>query len=543
MKKIKLTLFASFILLFTNCEKDFDENQQVISNNHIHVKEYSFKELSKQPKFNNSFNKVATGIKNKQQDSNSKDNKEESINFAIDSTTIKEIVYNDKTTYTMLVVREDSNLDFFENYIVEVDINNNVSAFLIKYTPDENILEHEEHNSFTFHGKSEMKQIDYDSSLFQAREVNVECKTILVCNYGGSVHAAGANCTQSYTILDCTVSNSGGSSTGGNGSLGNTGAGTGGTQGGNAGGPSGGSSSNNNNTTTNNDPVITTPVLTEAILDEQAKKARSRSFYNTLTTTQKTFLSNNLEIKNDILDYLENSIRTNPNEYSQESLEFINNLINEIINNSETQPLLENNITIIENNIGNQITDINKYLECFQLNQGAVFTLYVDQPTANSNTSWSGTPLDPNVGHTFISIKQGSIRRVLGFYPSTPVDLTNTATPGVFENNSAHEFDTSISFNINSSQLTSLVDYIKLKATVNYDLNNFNCTDFGMGASSTVGLPLASAYGTWGFPGVGSGGGDNPGQLGQNIRYLPPPNGAVINTTGGNSQSNSGTCN
>lgn len=179
---------------------------------------------------------------------------------------------------------------------------------MIKYYPTSAIQKYEAHNSFSFEGKSEMTQIDYDSSTFQAREVNVDCKTIIVCNYGGSVHAAGANCTQSYSILDCTVSSSGGSSTGGNGSLGNTGAGTGSTQGGNAGGPSGGSSTSNNTTTTNNnDTVVTTPVITESYLSNRAKTSRIKKFNNLLTVEQKECLNNNLEAKAKVLDYLENS--------------------------------------------------------------------------------------------------------------------------------------------------------------------------------------------------------------------------------------------
>ena len=63
---------------------------------------------------------------------------------------------------------------------------------------------------------------------------------------------------------------------------------------------------------------------------------------------------------------------------------------------------------------------MSSYLYCFNLNSGAVFTIYADQPTPNSSTAWSGITT-PDVGHTFISIKQNGITRVLRFYPKNGV--------------------------------------------------------------------------------------------------------------------------
>lgn len=226
--------------------------------------------------------------------------------------------------------------------------------------------------------------------------------------------------------------------------------------------------------------------------------------------------------------------------YTIEQINYVVSLISEISNSIVES--LDNDIPIFQPNISNQINDINEYLKCFQTSQGAVFTLYVDQPTANSNESWSGNPLNPNVGHTFISIKQSGIRRVLGFYPLNEVSLNDPSTTGSFVNDSAHEFDVSISFNINSVQLTNLVNYIKQNANTTYDLNTYNCTDFGMISSEQVGVTLPSAFGTWGVTGVGSGGGDNPGQLGQNIRNMPNRDGVTKNTSGGISLSNIGNC-
>ena len=257
-------------------------------------------------------------------------------------------------------------------------------------------------------------------------------------------------------------------------------------------------------------------------------------FFSNLTNNQIEWWNNqiNLNSVNEIINYL------NVNNYSIPSKDFIYQLINEIILNS-TNPLALNQNLILEiNNPVNRITDINEYLKCFNLTQPATFTIYVDQPIPNENDTWAGNPMDPDVGHTFIAIKQGGIRRIIGFYPSLPVDLNAPSSPGSFENDSAHVYDVAMSININTAQLVKLIAYIKLKASSTYNLNSFNCTDFGMNASTIVGMPLGSAYGSWG---VGSG--DNPGQLGQNIRNMPTPDGGIKTTTSGNAASNIGTCN
>lgn len=63
-----------------------------------------------------------------------------------------------------------------------------------------------------------------------------------------------------------------------------------------------------------------------------------------------------------------------------------------------------------------------------------------------------------------------------------------------------------------------------------------------MESARLAGISLPSAYGKWGFPGVGEGAGDNPGQLGENIRNIPTPTGAVKTTATGVGLSNTGTC-
>ena len=188
---------------------------------------------------------------------------------------------------------------------------------------------------------------------------------------------------------------------------------------------------------------------------------------------------------------------------------------------------------------GEKITNIKDYLKCLNLSQGATVTLYVAQPTPNTTSTWSGSVTDPNVGHTFISITQGGITRFMGFYPSQGISPFSSppAAKGILINDQGHAFNVSITSNINASQLSNLVGYINSVSTATYNLNTFNCTNFGIDAAGKVGIFLPKTSGTW--PG---GGGANPGNLGQDLRGLN--NSSVQkNTSGGNAPKNSGSCN
>jgi hypothetical protein len=188
---------------------------------------------------------------------------------------------------------------------------------------------------------------------------------------------------------------------------------------------------------------------------------------------------------------------------------------------------------------GPVIPDITEYLKCFDITQGATFTIYVDQPKENKSDTWSGAAWDPNVGHTFISITQGNTTRVMGLYPKTTVNpfSSNPSADGQLIDNSGNDFDVSVSINISASQLSNLRSQI-ISNNSSYNLNTYNCTDFGLKmANEVLSMGIPDSSGTW--PG---GGGSNPGNLGQDIRNMSLNNGITKNTTGGKAVSNSATC-
>lgn len=185
------------------------------------------------------------------------------------------------------------------------------------------------------------------------------------------------------------------------------------------------------------------------------------------------------------------------------------------------------------------ITDIADYLKCFDPNSPSQITIYVDQPTRGSRDTWSGSRVAPDVGHTFISISQGSNTRIFGFYPGG--DGVNPkwepSTNSILVNDSGHPFDVSMGFTMSSSQTSQLLNSVS-NFEQTYNLDSYNCTDFGLTCYGMTGLSLPDSQGEWPF-----GGGSNPGDLGQDIRSFAGASGHTKRTSSGTGPSNSGNCN
>ncbi|HIB8191191.1 TPA: hypothetical protein ACWX1O_001757 [Elizabethkingia anophelis] len=107
----------------------------------------------------------------------------------------------------------------------------------------------------------------------------------------------------------------------------------------------------------------------------------------------------------------------------------------------------------------------------------------------------------------------------------------------MYVNDQGHKFSVSITSNITATQLNNIVGYINSMSSATYNLNTYNCTNFGIDALAKAGISLPKTSGSW--PG---GGGSNPGNLGQDLRNLN--NSSVQkNTSGGNAPKNTGSCN
>lgn len=256
-----------------------------------------------------------------------------------------------------------------------------------------------------------------------------------------------------------------------------------------------------------------------------------QNFFNSLSSKEKVTLQNNQNVRIKILEFLELNISpTSPNVYNTDAVNLMKEIL-QIAENQGTQYAIDiiEAYTNIENTLvyvgpDTPIASMAQYLSVFDVNQPATITLYVDQPVPNTNIITDGQ----SVGHTYIGIKQGTKSRTFGFYPSGSSNPADPADPSKMGDDSSRHFDVSISKQVIASDLQIILDYsINYPAT--YDLNTFNCTDFGIEIGNLCGFNLPQCN-SWWYVGFGS----NPAKLGQYIRAnFSTSNQHTVNKTGG----------
>lgn len=334
------SLFAILNIFFflSSCEQD----NEVKTSNGFSFKVLNFNQAIRINEFKNSFSSFQEDLKNFKNKSHSKTS-ESTTDFEIDSTTINEIKVDDIITYTMLV-KNKSNTDSnsFENLILKTDTQGNTKAYILKYLPEGEMTYVPEHDSYTFKGTKELREINFNIKTYAKSTINNndlpekesgECTTVLMCNQGGHEHLAG-NCTPGYQywVIDCRNAGGGGSigigsgsTSGGSTSGGSTSGGS--TSGGstNWGGSSGGSGSTSNNTgSTNTTTPINGEIPTATVVPY---KNLDVATLLSLTAEQKKWLSNikQLQIKKELQQYLYYN-------NTAENYEFARQLLNLAIN-------------------------------------------------------------------------------------------------------------------------------------------------------------------------------------------------------------------
>jgi len=189
------------------------------------------------------------------------------------------------------------------------------------------------------------------------------------------------------------------------------------------------------------------------------------------------------------------------------------------------------------------IPDIKQHMKCFDLTKPAKFTIFVDQPVHNSNTTAAvlANQKLKDVGHTFIGIEQNGISRTIGFYPQGLATPLATEDPSQLNDNAGKTWDVSVSFDISASELNLLLNYIQGGTPSLYDLNNFNCTNWAVSACGSMNIQLPANPSKWPMGGYGL----NPGQFGQDMRTFAAQSRQVVTSNPGQTGSapaNSGTC-
>lgn len=197
-------------------------------------------------------------------------------------------------------------------------------------------------------------------------------------------------------------------------------------------------------------------------------------------------------------------------------LAFLNNNPNTILNYNSNETSIDNTIWIIENYLMESpdipIIDMALYLSNFNSNESATITIYVDQPIANSEEIINDVELD--VGHAFLSIQQGNNIRSYGFYPAEGVGILEPVQ-GVMGDNSNTHYDVSLVLNISPEQLAEIITTSIEISTGNYDLLDYNCTDFILEIANILNIDFGDVE-TY----IGLGDISNPGLLGQVIREM-----------------------
>ncbi|WP_018615956.1 hypothetical protein [Segetibacter koreensis] len=144
--------------------------------------------------------------------------------------------------------------------------------------------------------------------------------------------------------------------------------------------------------------------------------------------------------------------------------------------------------------------DVSKYLKCFSNipDYGATcsIAILVDIPVDDNPNSIFDFKQGAT-GHTFLQITKTNggqtVTQNIGFYPVTTWKMLFTEpVKGKFVDNSEHEFNASFKMDITPLQLNNTLNHIIQLSTVNYDIDDYNCTDYALDIFnySRIGNPL-----------------------------------------------------
>lgn len=204
------------------------------------------------------------------------------------------------------------------------------------------------------------------------------------------------------------------------------------------------------------------------------------------------------------------------------------------------------------------IGSITDYLKCFSNYGGSdhtyTVTVCVDQPVPGSRTPWTFTSVGTssttavgnpfNTGHTFLVLAETfsdhSVVRNVGFYPQTIVTPLTPGAQGQLNDDEGHDYNISLTISVDNGQFFNILNYVGLgnNPGLMYNLNNDNCTTFDLSALAAAGINLPSTKSSW----LGDGYGNDPGDLGEDIRNMSlAPN--MVRNTVSNPHPNQSSCN
>lgn len=235
-RKIKNYVKIGFLFLgmslLLNCEQEESFNPTETST--LKITQRSIEEF--QSSTNTTFNKAMLSLESL---GNTTRNNDELYNFTIDSSMVREIIHNNKTSYTFLIHRENSNSESFENLLISIDSLEVASSYLITYTPSSSSIFLPAHNAVTFEGSARITQLDTELLDIPGRSTETcnivtttWCDALIGEGIYSTVHVADESCytytpwaiytsaeliCEEDTVIDAGDSPSGGGDTDGNG--------------------------------------------------------------------------------------------------------------------------------------------------------------------------------------------------------------------------------------------------------------------------------------------------------------------------------------
>ncbi|MDN3204422.1 hypothetical protein [Algoriphagus sediminis] len=159
-------------------------------------------------------------------------------------------------------------------------------------------------------------------------------------------------------------------------------------------------------------------------------------------------------------------------------------------------------------------------------------TIFVDQPGAGG-TAETWVPvgfMDVDAGHAFVKLERLNADStqttiIIGYYPDKiPNDPNQLETNGELRDDTKRLFEVSKKYVLTKENFDKALAYIESveRTKKKYHLNNYNCADFAIQVGLAAGENVPDTYGAWDINfGMGkrlTGGGSNPGNLGQDLR-------------------------
>jgi len=137
----------------------------------------------------------------------------------------------------------------------------------------------------------------------------------------------------------------------------------------------------------------------------------------------------------------------------------------------------------------NPAINLSSYINCFSSisnkNANYKITIFTDIPVNNDPRKLFDYTTG-SCGHTFIQLTKSSngetVQQTMGFYPQSGWKSIEANAPVTSKmvDNAGHEFNASLSVNVDAKHFQRAINEMEYDAKSKYDIDNYNCTDFAL---------------------------------------------------------------